>query len=155
MRGLRFMLPFALAVLVVGCATTNHPTASSSPSGAQAQVDTVHIVRLSDVPQSQLPPFDYTGRDAVAVQALYTRLFALPPYTANGTPCPPDSGVQYQLTFSHRTSVALNAIADPSGCQVVVINGRDNRRAANSNLWALLAAAVGVPAADVYPLPTH
>jgi hypothetical protein len=153
-RGVFTALLLALAVLGAGCGNSSHPTAAAT-SVALARVDSVHVVRTSDVPQSQLAPFDHTGHDAASAHALYAGLYALPAYVASGVPCPPDLGAQYQLTFSYGGKLVLNAIADPSGCQVVVLGGHDNRKALHSNLWALLAAAVGTPLAAVYPLPTH
>lgn len=146
-----------LVVLVSGCGgSTSQPVKSAVTSvPAAAQITTVHIVRTSDNASSHLAPFNYTGHDAAKVQALYTTLLGLPAYTPNGKACPTDSGVQYQFTFSNGGSTtSLQAIADPSGCQVVVINGRDNRTAAHSTLWTFLAESVGVPESQVYPVPT-
>jgi hypothetical protein len=115
-------------------------------------IETVHVVRTSDNPHSTLATFNHTGQNASAVQALYNGLLALPKYVPGQITCPSDIGVQYNLTFSHGSSVVLSAIADPSGCQIVVVNGRDNRTAAHSQLWQLVANAVGVSPTLVYPV---
>lgn len=157
---LPFMLLLLLAAFVAGCggadtipsAVVRQPTATATVV-LPAQVDVVHIVRTSDGPQRNLPAFDRTGHNAAAVQAFYAGLRALPPYLSSGTPCPTDRGVQYTLTFSYQGKTVLNAIADPTGCQIVILAGRDNRTAVKSQVWALLAAAVGVKPSIVYPLP--
>jgi hypothetical protein len=147
---------FALVLVAAGCgSSSSHTGGTPTATVPQAtQVDTVHVVRTSDDGPSNLAPFDYTGHDATKTQTLYTALLALPAYVATGRACPTDLGVQYELTFLHSGSTVLHAIADPSGCQVVVINGQDNRTAAHSVLWAQLAAAVGVSTSQVYPVPT-
>jgi hypothetical protein len=173
-KNIAAILVFLLAILVAGCGGGGTPTANSTsttnpfanpgptftpappvptPTVPQvAAIETVHVVRTSDNPQSALPAFNYTGQNSAAVQALYNALVALPKYIPGQTTCPSDIGVQYNLTFTHGGAVVLTAIADPSGCQIVVVNGSDNRTAIHSKLWTLLANAVGVSPSLVYPV---
>lgn len=156
-RGALIVLALSGAVLMAGCggsqtAATQTPTTAPPTATPLPPVDGVHIVRTSDSP-GQLPPFDHTGQDTTKVGAFYSGINALPAYKANGKPCPADSGVQYQITFTHGGTTVQSAIADPSGCQIVVLGGQDNRTAMNSQIWALLAAAVNVPLTQVYPVP--
>ena len=165
-KNIAAILVILLAVLLAGCsggstsnrANTGPNSRSTSAPASTATVpqgtsiERVHVVRTSDNQHSTLPPFNYTGQTASAVQALYDGLLALPKYVPGRVTCPSDIGVQYNLTFSHGSSVALSAIADPTGCQIVVVNGHDNRTAAHSQLWALLASAVGVSPTLVYPV---
>ena len=141
-------------LLLTGCANASSVTVMG-PTPFPAHATMVHVVRTSDHGPAGLPAFDYTARDATKVQELYDALLKLPSYVAQNSACPTDLGVQYQLTFSQASTPVLSAIADPSGCQVVVLAGQDNRSATHSNIWGLLAAAVGVDLSAVYPIPVH
>ena len=166
------ILVLLLAVLVAGCGggTASTPTPTDNPLAHPgptftpappvptatvpqvAAINTVQVVRTSDNPHSALPPFNYTGQTSATVQALYNGLLALPKYVPGQVTCPSDIGVQYNLKFTHNGAVVLLAIADPTGCQIVVVNGHDNRTASHSKLWTLLANAVGVSPSVVYPI---
>ena len=79
-----------------------------------------------------------------SVQALYNGLLALPKYVPGQVTCPSDIGVQYNLKFTHNGAVVLLAIADPTGCQIVVVNGHDNRTAAivnSGHFWQMPSAS--------------
>ena len=174
-KNIPVILVFMLAVLGAGCSggatsnadlapTATNPFANPGPTFTPAPpvptptvpqvaaIETVHVVRTSDNAQSKLPPFNYTGQDAASVKALYNDLLALPKYVPGQITCASDIGVQYNLTFTHGGTVVLSAIADPTGCQIVVVNGHDNRTAAHTKLWTLLATAVGVSPTLVYPV---
>jgi hypothetical protein len=143
-------------LVLTGCNAASNNASATATASLPAHVSTVHVVRTSDSGPAKLPAFDYTGTDATKAQALYSALVGLPAYVPHGSACPTDSGVQYQLTFAQANKTVVSIVADPSGCQIVVIGGRDNRTAAQSGtLWGLLAAAVGVPLPAVYPIPTH
>jgi hypothetical protein len=141
-----------IVLLLAGCGNTDS-TIAGDATPYPAHASAVHVVRTSDAGAPGLPAFDYTSHDSAKVQVLYEALLQLPVYGSRGIACPTDTGVQYQLTFSHGKALVLSAIADPSGCQVVVIAGQDNRTAAHTNLWSLIAAAVGVQPSAVYPVP--
>jgi hypothetical protein len=174
-KNIPVILVFMVAVLGAGCSggaasnsnstpTNTNPFANPGPTFTPAPpvptstvpqvaaIETVHVVRTSDSAHSTLPPFNYTGQDTTTVQALYNDLLALPKYVPGQITCATDIGVQYNLTFTHGGTVVLSAIADPSGCQIVVVNGHDNRTATHSKLWTLLANAVGVSPTQVYPV---
>jgi hypothetical protein len=130
-----------------GDTSASHPTATTP-----IRVDSLHVTRTSDVPRADLQPLDITETDGTKVQALYDGLISLPKYIPSGTQCPVDTGVQYELTFASASTTVLQAIADPSGCQIVVLNGKDNR-IANDSLWSLLASSLGKPTSAIYPVP--
>jgi hypothetical protein len=156
-KGMLFLTLFLLAAAVAGCGESTGLSADNATATALAmiKVDSVHIIRTSDSSPGKLPAFDHIGKDAKKVQALYTGLILLPRYSAQGVSCPTDNGVQYQLTFMNGGAVVFHAIADPSGCQIAVLDGNDNRSAVNSNLWMLIANAVGVTPSTVYPISSQ
>lgn len=152
-------LAILMALSLAACGDPYKPVARPLPTPSPTiqfpeQVDAVRVVRTSDTPQKNLPAFDHSGNTAASVQAFYTGLRALPLYTPSGRPCPADRGVQYGIVFTYKGATVFHAIADPTGCQIVVLGGRDNRTVTDNHLWALLAAAVGVRTTAVYPLPS-
>lgn len=139
----------AIALMVVGCSIPVQP-AQVSAAGLS-----VHVLRTSAFPQNHIPPFERTITDPTKAQALYTALYALPPFPKGTYYCPMDIGLAYQLTFTRGRTVVSSATVKPDGCEAVTLPHRDIRWAVNQDqFWATFAATLGIPQSEVYPSRT-
>lgn len=140
----------ALVLTATGCGapTPSVPAGSASPSA-------LHVLRTSAFPQNHIPPFERTITDPTKTQALYTALYALPPFPKGTYSCPMDIGLAYQLTFMRGQTVVASATVKPDGCEAVTLPHGDIRWAATQDqFWATFAATLGIPQSEVYPSRT-
>jgi hypothetical protein len=139
----------AFALMVAGCRVPGQP-APVNASGL-----TLRVLRTSAFPQNHIPPFERTVTDPTKVQALYTALYALPPFPKGTYSCPMDIGLAYQLTFMRGQTVVSSATVKPDGCEGVTLPHGDIRWAVNQDhFWTTFAATLGIPRSDVYPSRT-
>lgn len=152
-----------LALTITGCSVSSASSVSRGPSGSTtsphttttASTSTLHVLRTSPFPQNYTPSFERTITDPTQIQALYTALYALPPYPKGTYYCPNDSGLDYQLTFSHGWAPVTLATVRPGGCEAVTLPHGDVRWAlGQTHFWATFAETLGLPQSEVAPAST-
>ena len=125
---------FALAALVVACA---------SPS-----VPTLRVTRYSTLAENHYPALDRSVSDVAAARRVYDAVRALPPAPKDRF-CPAGFGLRYRLTFNEVARVILLVVVEGDACAEVVFSDTD-RRATDDAFWDLLADTLGVKTSDIY-----
>lgn len=132
---------------LIGCGgkTTVQTTSHATPN----QIIRVRIVRTSPIPQSD-PPIDKVILDDGAAQRLYDATVALPVFPAGPHNCPDDRGVRILLTFTRGSGQTVQVSEDPYGCQDVILEPHDVRKATD-NYWSTLAQTLQITRAQLQP----
>ncbi len=154
-RALRGRFSVACALVALALTATGCRASTPSTHASSASPSALHVLRTSAFPQNHIPPFERAITDPTKAQALYTALYALPPFPKGTYNCPDDIGLAYQLTFMRGQAVVSSAIVNPDGCERVTLPHGDIRWAMSQNqFWATFAATLGIPPSEVYPSST-
>lgn len=145
-RAMVLLLAIGLMSIIAACGNQGHGSAGAPLPTA------LHVVRFSALPIAHYPPLDRTATDVAAVQHLYRLVQSLPPSRAGTYGCGNDNGLRYQLSFTTRSRLVLEAIATPQGCAGLTIDGNDGRQVSDM-FWSELARTIGVPTSDLFVRP--
>jgi hypothetical protein len=119
-----------------------------------APATSLHVSRVRLVVQ---PPHEIAYglerevSDAALVRAIQASIDGMPRVDESRYFCPLSVGISYRLDFA-RPGPHLLVMAEPHGCRWVRLPLGDVRRTSPA-FWELLAKAVGVPPADLFPDP--
>ncbi len=135
-----FVLSLALLALVAGCG------ASTAQAAYPPSASSVRIIRTtSALATPGFPGLDLTISDSQTTQAFYQMTLSLPHSTEKSPQsCPLDEGITYNLIFSYNGKQVIQATADPTGCEQVVLNGNDVRLS-NDAYWHMLSQLIHGP----------
>ena len=135
-----------------GCGgrTENKPPLSQLQSMA-SDITTLEFTRTTTGQSNPPAPLHVVVSDTVEAQALYRLTLALPELLGPASECPADMSVHYHLTFLSGTSVVLEAVEEPDGCQRVAVGGLAQPLVGGNAYWARLSLGLGVPESIMYP----
>jgi hypothetical protein len=112
----------------------------------------LQVTRASNDAGNLFPPFTQTITDPTTMAKLYHAIQTFPHFRSGEYSCPIDFGLEYHLTFSHSDGSEQQVILHARGCPYTDLNSSD-RRAISQNFWPLFAQIIGIPQAELFPMP--
>lgn len=112
----------------------------------------LQVTRASDDTGNIFPPFTQTITDPTKIAKLDHAIQTLPHFQSGEYSCPIDFGLEYHLTFFHSDSSEQQVILHARGCPYADLSSSD-RRAIPQDFWSLFAQIVGIPQAELFPMP--
>jgi hypothetical protein len=144
-----------LLLLGAGCGgRTDGAPALLQLQSLSSDVTTLEFTRTTSEQSNPPPPLRVTVSDPSQAQALYLGTLSLPEMSVPASACPSDATVRYQLTFRSGTSIVMQAVEEPDGCERVAIDGVARPLIAGDAYWARLSQGLGVPESIMYPEST-